>query len=390
MHHKWTLYWLAVIYCFFAIMQMSALSVLVPELMTTFQIQEAAIGALSAAMLYLYAPLQLGVGYFLDKFGAKFCITIGLLGIGIGSIIFGIAPNIETGFFGRALIGIGASAAFISVVYVPAHYFSTKTTNLLVCLGLGLAFTGPIFSDTVLPFMILAWGWRCSLVILGIIPILCAMFSYLSLRKVKEKHSDHNPFIYFWSICRKKQTWIIIATIAFSYIIVTSFGYLWGVPYFVRTGYSVHLAGLLTTTFFLGIIIASPIVGHLSHAQFSPKNIVLTLSLLGGILFACFLLFPVPLWLLFLLIFCIGICAAGQNVCYVLAYLEHPLHAKGMTLGITNCALMIISALFQPLLGGVIEATHSISNMMWTFPVTLFIAFVFALFLRRDQKIQSE
>jgi MFS family permease len=366
---------------------MSTLSVIVPQVKQAFGILDVQIGILSAFMLYVYAPMQLVVGYFIDKFGAKSSIIFGLITIGIGSLIFALAPDANIGFLGRAIVGLGASSAFVCITYVPPHYFRKERVNFLVCLAIGLALLGPIFSQTILPYMVSFMGWRMSLVILGVAPIVCGICAIVFLRKVKEESSNHNPFKFFWSICKKPQTWVIAFTAAFFYVISSTFGYLWGVPYFVKSGgYSIHMAGLLTTTIFAGGILFAPQIGHLSDNRYSPKSMILFLSMLASLLFSIMLLFSLPLWLLFLFIFVIGVCAVGENLCYVLAFQEHSHSAKGMAVGITNFIIILITSIFQPLVGGLIQVTGNIKGVMWIFPIMLISTFIMALFLRGNKR----
>jgi len=390
MQIKWTLYILSIVYCFFTFTNMSIVSVMVPEMKETFSILDANVGYLSAAMFYVYAPLQLIVGYFIDKYGAKITMTFGFFTMAIGSILFGLTESFSAALVARGLIGLGSSFSFVCVTYVPPHFFRKERVNFLICLALGLAFLGPIFVQTVFPYFMNLFGWRYAITAHGTLMAITGLITVFSLWKLSEYKAGFNSLVYFWSICKRRQTWIVGITSGFFYLVSSTFGYLWGVPYFIDVGgFSLHTAGLLTSALFVGGIIFAPIIGYLSDTRFTEKALILFLSLLGAVVFALMIQFPVPLWLLFIIMFIIGICAAGENLCYVVAFKKNPHEAKGMAVGIVNFIVIVTTSIFQPLVGALIENTGKFNIVIWVFPVMLVLTFIGALFIKGKHNDQE-
>ena len=70
--------------------------------------------------------MQIPVGIMMDRYGARKLLTFAALFCGVGSFFFGMAQTLAPAEFGRFLIGIGSSFAFVGMIYICSHWFPQK------------------------------------------------------------------------------------------------------------------------------------------------------------------------------------------------------------------------------------------------------------------------
>jgi len=85
-------------------------SVMVPELMHSFNVNAAALGNLSAVYFYAYASMQIPLGVLLDRLGPRRLLSVAALLCAIGSFLFGAAHHLVYAVLGRIFIGLGSAS----------------------------------------------------------------------------------------------------------------------------------------------------------------------------------------------------------------------------------------------------------------------------------------
>ena len=133
---------------------------LAPHFVNELQLEPTQLGLLAGAYFLGFGLMQLPLGLWLDRYGAKPLLVISSLFAVIGCYIFAKATQFETLLIGRLLSGIGVSASFIAPLTVARLYLSTgaqQSVNawLLTSGSLGLLLaTWPLEQASVW------WGWR--------------------------------------------------------------------------------------------------------------------------------------------------------------------------------------------------------------------------------------
>ncbi len=85
-----------------------------PHLTADIGVSPASLGLLTSAYFFSFAAFQLPLGMLLDRFGPR-RVSASLLAIAsLGSLLFGLAPDIATLTVARALIGLGMSSGLMA------------------------------------------------------------------------------------------------------------------------------------------------------------------------------------------------------------------------------------------------------------------------------------
>jgi MFS family permease len=385
-----------------------SISVMLNDVMAAFSIGAAAVGTISAFYFYAYAPMQLPVGFLLDRFGARSLLSIGSLLCGLGGILFGISHYVWHAELGRLLMGAGSAFAFISFVYICSHWFAAKRLAMLVGLGNSLSMLGAVAGQGPMSLMVESLGWREMEVILGIIGVIIAIVIFCVVKNkpvklvVQEKPNIKKVMSDFGAVCKNKHTWFNGVTALLFYAVTSSFGGLWAVP-FIENVYktSIHVASFGASMIYFGWIVGGPLIGHFSDKIDRRRPMLIIFSLIACILLSIVIAFPIfPIWLLFALMFVIGACASAELLTYSLSIEINIPSAKGSALAITNFLVFCASTVLQPFVGWLldlhwngkmVDGAPSYSAMdyqvaMIIFPVTLFLSFLFAFFIDEKQR----
>ena len=145
------------------------------------------ITALGSAFMYVYALNQLLIGLLVDRYGGARVMAIGSFFFCCGSVLFPFSQSLFMLYFSRAMIGLGASSIYLSLVNEVMRYFNKNFTIMLSVVIL-VGYLGGIMANA--PFVagvgLLGWRMRLKLVALASI-----VFYLLFL--VAEKASAARP-----------------------------------------------------------------------------------------------------------------------------------------------------------------------------------------------------
>ena len=117
-----------------------SLSVIVDILEDDLNTTSSGIASLSSAILLPFCIMQIPAGLVLQIFSPEFSMSIGVLGIGVCSIFFGLIENVYSGVFVNILIGISASLVGLGPFTLAEERFGLKYIAFIVSIiqGIGI------------------------------------------------------------------------------------------------------------------------------------------------------------------------------------------------------------------------------------------------------------
>ena len=163
------------------------------------------------------------------------------------------------------------------------------------------------------------------------------------------------------SVCKHAHTWIIGSYAFAIWTPIAVFAALWGVPYLQeKFQISVVTASGLCSMIWLGIGIGSPLLGWLSD-KIESRRIALIISAVLGLSATLVLLYLPELnfgWA-YGVCFVLGLGAGGQTVSFAVVKENNSSELVGTASGFNNLSVLIGGALFQPLVGYLLQHSNS-------------------------------
>ena len=379
-------------------------SVMVNELMQTFQVNAGAVGLLTALYFYAYSPMQIPVGMMMDRYGARRLLSFATLVCGLGSLLFAVAPNIFVAGVGRLLIGLGSAFAFVGLVYVSSHWFAPALLALLVGLGNSFGMVGAIAGEDLLSILVDSYGWRLSMFVLAIIGLVGALVIFLGVRG-ENKVEDHQPKVTTMKavlgnlklIAMNKHSWINGILSLMFYATMSAFAGLWGVPFIIKAyGISKVMAATIVSMNFVGWLFGGPLLGYFSdhihnRRYFLMGSAFLALLTLSSVIY----LPPMPIWLLYTTFFFVGVFSSAQILTFPISIEINPQEARGTAAAFTNFLIAAGGTFLAPLIGYILDsvwdgkmvggvANYTVQDFriaLCILPISLILTIILAFFL---------
>lgn len=286
--HRWLVWGILSLAYIIVFFHRLAVGVVKDDLVTSFNISSTTFANLGAAYFYAYMLMQIPSGILADTLGARMTVTIGTILAGIGSILFGFAPNIGMAFAGRLIVGIGVSVVFISILKVQTEWFYESEFGTMSGLTSFVGNIGGILAQTPLVLLVAALTWRKTFMMIGIISIIVAVLCYLI---VKNKPSDIglpsiaelegrsikkekiNIIKALLNVCKNPRTWpgfVVFAGFFGAYVSITG---TWGISFLKDVyGMSKVTAGNYMMAAVIGLSLGSLLIGKISDKMKKRKT----------------------------------------------------------------------------------------------------------------------
>ncbi len=418
----WVMFGLATSLYTYAFFQRVAPNVIVDNLMRDFGVTALLLGNLSAFYFYSYAGLQIPLGILLDRYGARVVLTVAALLCGLGSIVFAFSESLGTASIGQLLIGAGAGVPFVGALVIARAWLPPErfafVTGLVMFSGMAGAFLGqaPLaaISETL--------DWRVIYYVLAAAAVIWASMLWITVRDRPPQTASAQPNsrmadkpdqvkaqgASFWAdmcvVAASRHTWLISLYGAMVAGPILSFLSLWSVAYLMQ-GYDMSRSSAAATTsiVMIGWAIGAPISGWVADKMRRRKPPMVVGAVLSLAMWLILALTPtMPLWTLYTVLFVLGVAASTMGVMFALLR-EHTAPRLGSTAtGLFNTICMISPALFQPLVGWLIDlswdgvivrgvplySSLDFQNAFLAYPICTSIAILISFCLRESHARQ--
>lgn len=352
-------------------------AVVAVDMMRDLETGGALLGLLGSAYFYPYAIMQLPAGLLADSWGPRRTITLFTLVAVVGSLCLGMAPSVEMAIFGRILVGLGVSMLFVPTMKILTEWFQPREFARMTGLLLAMGGIGSLCSTTPLALLTGWLGWRMAFMVVSLLTLILAGLVWLIVRDRPSdlgwKRASGMATSRSEEICLAagvKQVlshrcfWPLAAWFFFQSAVFFSFGGLWGGPYLQHIhGLDRAQAGQILSMLAIGLIFGSPLQTWLSNNLFRGRKPVLVLSSIITVGIATLLAVAtaeLSHTLLGLLCLLLGMFTSASVVIGFSAAKElFPDRIAGTSIGLINLFPFAGGAVFQPVLGTILERTNT-------------------------------
>jgi len=347
-------------------------AVLSEDLMRAFDTTGASLGFLHSSFFYLYAAFQIPAGLLTDRYGARAIAAAGTGLMSVGALTFGVAPTYAVAFLGRLLVGLGASVLFVSVLRFCANWFRPDEFGTMNGVTFSVGILGGLAATTPLAIAIREFGWRWTLVSLGVAGLAIALgivaLSHDTPDEAGLEPVDNVPERpevtatdlkrYISDALREPETWLLGIMLFFmTGIGITIFG-LWGIPFLVQSyGISVTEASVYLLLGNVGGMIGPTLFGWLSDRLGRRTELIVLSAIVFALTWVVFAVFGTIRLLFVGAIFLFSrILRGGIPLAYTVMKERHPEGASGTVIGLVNTMGWTGAAVFPIILGAALDA----------------------------------
>ena len=359
---------LAILFCmsaiyFFSFFQRVAVpGTIFDELQSDFQTTAGWIAGLSTLFLCIYGVMQFLSGLLNDRFGAvRIMLACGLL-LTLGSLLFPLSHSLPALYATRALVGLGASLAFISIVKELDYLFDSHQFPQYLSIAMFLGYTGGLTGTFPFERAVSLWGWRHSLLGSGVLCALALVVAYVLFKKSGAlARRVHAPsLLVFGVILRNRRSLALLlvapANFAVYFLLQSTIGKKFLADY-------CGISGALATSFTfimmlstMGIVLASGFLTRLIGNRRKPLLITAVFIAFSG--FACLILGLFAgfgsWWFLFCFIL-LALSNLGSPIGNILMKELNPPEAVGTATGLINGLCYLIAAILSSLSGYIMD-----------------------------------
>lgn len=396
----------AVFAYFVSVVQRSTMGVASLAATTRFETGAAALSALAAAQLAVYAAMQIPAGMALDRFGARRLIIFGSLSTGIGNLIVAVAQELPIAVGGRMIVGFGDAFVFISMIRLINGWLpgarSTRYTQLFANIGQ----LGQIFAAIPFAFLLGSAGWAPAFGISSGLAFLAAALAIYAIRdeqtaarsigakgdairQFRENIGDPNT---------RKAFWVHFTLQSSGSVFIL----LWGYSFLVKAeGLPIPVASALMSSFVLIGFVVGPILSKICVRYPTRRNRLVTAiyGLIAGA-WLIVLLTPGrnPMWQIILLVLAVGIGGPASISAFDYSRTSIPNHRLGSSNGIINSGGFVSTFICMFLIGVVLDAIrssglvedanlYSLEAFKMAFPVQLVVLTIGILMFYRERRL---
>ena len=404
-HHLWFMWILAASFFLAEYFARVAPSVMVNDLMHDLHVKAFALGSLSAFFYYAYLVMQIPAGAMVDTLSTKSLLSSMAILCGLSCVGFSFSHNIIMADLSRVIMGFSAAFAFVGALKIANSWFPAFRFGLLAGATQALGMLGAALGEGPVATLVDNFGWRFTMLWIGLILLLIGVLMYLILRDKPSSQGNFTDTRQHLShslhgirqVLVHRSTWINGLFAGCLYAPTAAFAELWG-PSYIHTvnGFShVHAAEAISMIF-IGWAAGSPIAGWISDRIHRRKPIMWVSACLSCVGMSAILFLPhLSYSSLMMLLFLYGLCNVAVATAYAVAAEMHPKPLAGTAMGFTNMASVIIGASFQPLIGRLLDLhwqgkivdgtpiynAHNFQSAMILLPICGLVAIILCRFI---------
>jgi MFS family permease len=381
---------LCLIFYFLQYALRSAPGVMIPELTSKFALTTLGVSSLLGVYYYTYAGFAIVAGASLDRYGARLPVFLGVMTVGVGSVLFGLGSfGLVEG--GRLLQGAGSAFAFTGAVYLAVHGFSGRWlataigfTQFAGMLGgfAGQFAVGPLVHGPI--------AWQSFWIYAG---VALALVALVLLFTTPARHAPAGGSVWailtpFKVVLTNPQSYLCCSIGGLLFMPTTIGDMIWGVP-FLTHGLGVTQAEAVARSSMipLGWVIGAPLLGYLADWIGRRKPVLLggiVLMLISGVGVAYLFVPPYIGGLVF------GIGSGAAMIPYSMIKEANPDNVKGSATGAMNLMVFSFSALLAPVFGFALTRASGGETLTLTdfheadiiWAGAIILSFILTLFLR--------
>ncbi|QDR82287.1 MFS transporter [Sporomusa termitida] len=337
---------------------------LIPVIVPALGMKMTQAGAFMSAFYFGYVVTQIPAGVLADRFGVRLILAISLILEGVSTFGMGYMQGYDTGFWLRAVTGLGAGAVFAACSRALMEWFPAKERGIAFGIMLAAPSGGIVLSNYIVPALNQAFGWQGAFKSIGIATVLLGIAIYFLVRTTDEPKGEKSMLGGFKVVFGNRDI-LLTASAGFCLMWVELGTATWANAYIKKLGFSLADAGLVMILYGIGGVIAPMVSGYLSDRMGNRKKLLI-LSYVAIIPLTVYFGYQTTLSMLCIVGFAFGFCSYMANPQLTILISEFAGKEWAATAnGISNFIFQLASMIGPVILGFSIDATGSFNTVWW-------------------------
>jgi len=184
-----------------------AIGIAAPLMKSELHLSEEAYGVAFSAFFWIYAPVQLFVGWLCDRFSVYKLMAAGILLWAGSTLLMGFVGGFASLLVLRIMLGLGESISFPGSSKIIARHVPPERrgmANAAVAAGIAL---GPAAGTLAGGIILGHWGWRTIFVAFGIVTLLWLLPWRETVRPLSQKSDDESARVPVRPLLSKWPLW---------------------------------------------------------------------------------------------------------------------------------------------------------------------------------------
>ena len=362
-----------------------------PSIVKDFNINISQVGVFSAIYYIGYTLMHIPVGLLIDRFSIKKVMPMCIFLTSIGLITLIYSNLFINAILGRLLIGIASSASVFVIFKVVKTGFSEAKFSSLVGISVTIGLLGAIYGGKPLDYLVSLYGWHTvinSFIIMGVIFSLVTFF--VLPETTKEDRKYHFIISEMWQDVKNifSNSRVVLLSFIGGLMVgpLEGFADTWGTLFF-ESFYELDRehASTLPSVIFFGMCFGSTLIGYIADRTKSHINIVLISNIILIITFLLLFSGECNLYLLYFLMFIIGVISAYQIS--ILGKVRDYTNSRlaDLTSAACNMIMMVFGTVFHTLIGLIAHRLDAIEIGLLVIPGALILAFTLLVITTRKK-----
>jgi len=358
----WTVWLIASIFYAYQYVLRVMPNIMLDDIVHHFHFNATVFGQFSGIYYIGYSLVHLPIGLMLDRYGPKKVVTGCLLLTVVGILPLILADNWVYPVVGRALTGIGSSAAILGTFKIIRLTFQEKHFTRMLSLSVTIGLLGAIYGGGPVNALCDSLGYQTVIKIFVMVGVMLAIVTYFLLPKSEEKAS--RPVM---ADIKKVLTNPRVVTICCAAGLMVGplegFADVWASEFLKEVyHFDAPLASYIPSMIFTGMCFGAPVLSLIAEKSGRYLGTIIGAGLVMCLTFIALLaqlLTPSTMTVGFVLV---GICCSYQIIAIYKASTYVPEHVSGLTTAVANMIIMSFGYAFHTAIGLVVHHFGGIHN----------------------------
>lgn len=331
-------------------------NIMLNDIMQQFNIDAAIFGQMSGVYYIGYAMAHLPIGLMLDRHGPKNVLPLCIIMTTLGLMPILFAEHWAYAITGRALIGIGSSAAILGTFKIIRMAFEEKDFSKMLGFAVFVGLLGSVYGGGPISQMCAAMGYQAVVKIVAVAGLVLAAITYIIIPNI-DGHEQNTVISDIKNVFTNYRVLLVCLSAGMMVGPMEGFADVWGAAFLKQIyGFDITGASYTTSMIFMGMCAGSLLIPFLADATHKHLGIMIVCGIIMMLCFAALLVGLLNTSSMIISFFVVGICCAYQIVAVYKASTYVSEHMVGLTIAAANMMIMVFGYAFHAAIGYVVQA----------------------------------